>query len=216
MTTETVTPRQDDLLAAALELIREGGLVGLTVRRLADRVGFSEAAFYRHFPSKQAVLLALIDRLSEERLLTPLRRLATDEQRPVRERLTAMVDHHLAEVLAIDGLPILLLAEGSARGDDELLAPLRRTAGEVLGLLTGLLAQLPRGAGAPPPEDVALLLFGLPAAAGLRHRLLPDAAAEERACGGLAGFLVTAAADRLAAGADGASGARGGGGEVTP
>src|SRR6185503_12705192 len=85
------TPRQEELLDLALALVREVGLAGLTVRKLAERAGFTEAALYRHFHNKQALLLAMVARVSEERLLGPLRAIATDRERTARERLAAVV-----------------------------------------------------------------------------------------------------------------------------
>lgn len=47
------------LLAAAVELIHERGLNGLSLRECARRAGVSHAAPYRHFEDKNALLLAI-------------------------------------------------------------------------------------------------------------------------------------------------------------
>jgi AcrR family transcriptional regulator len=47
------------ILEAAVEVIRERGLVGLSLRECARRVGVSHAAPYRHFADKDALLMAL-------------------------------------------------------------------------------------------------------------------------------------------------------------
>ena len=196
-----LTLRQGELLDHAVVLVREVGLAGLTVRRLAESVGFSEAALYRHFPNKQALLLAMIERLSEERLLVPLRALAAAPDRPPRERLAAILEHHVRTVLAVDGLPVLVLAEAAAAGDEPLLARFRAIVGEMLGLIEDLLVvaaadgtsrTAPGGASAggssappgigggaagattPSPRALALALFGVAAAAALHHRLFAD------------------------------------------
>ncbi len=49
------------LVAAALDLIREAGLEGLTLRAVARRAGVSEAAPYRHFADKDALLAAVAE-----------------------------------------------------------------------------------------------------------------------------------------------------------
>jgi len=46
------------LLTAALELFDERGYDATTVAAIADRAGVTEMTFFRHFPSKDAVLLA--------------------------------------------------------------------------------------------------------------------------------------------------------------
>jgi TetR/AcrR family transcriptional regulator len=135
-----MTPRQGELLEHALALAREVGLHGLTVRGLAARVGFTEAALYRHFPNKEALLLALVAQLSEQRLLGPIRALAADAERTPRERLVAVLHHHVATVLAVDGLPVLILAEAAASGEEALLGRFRGIVAELRGTYERLLA----------------------------------------------------------------------------
>lgn len=185
-----ITPRQEELVEHALALVREVGLSGLTVRRLAERVGFSEAALYRHFPSKEALLLTMVRRLSEERLLAPIRELAGRRDRPAQERLEAMVAHHVRTVLELDGLPILLLAEAAAAGNEELLAVFRSVLDQLFGLLGEVLGEVPGVAGAADRSLLALAMLGLPAATAIRHRLAPDARLEQEAWTELPGLLV--------------------------
>lgn len=64
-------PRQLDILEAAGALLYEEGIGGLTTKNLAKRVGFTEAALYRHYASKEEILAALLKYLyisMEERL----------------------------------------------------------------------------------------------------------------------------------------------------
>jgi AcrR family transcriptional regulator len=48
-----------ELLREGLALVRELGIEGLTLQKLAKRVGVSAPALYHHFASKQALLFAL-------------------------------------------------------------------------------------------------------------------------------------------------------------
>lgn len=170
----------------ALDLAREVGLGGLTVRRLAERAGFTEAALYRHFPSKSDLLQALMGRI-ESRFLPVMRGIARNEARPVSERLVEVVRFHVRTVLAIEGLPILLLAEAATTGDRALQERIRSGAGGYLGVLEGLLRRLPLRV---EPREASLLLLGLSAATAIRHRVLPDAELEERAVSALPDLLV--------------------------
>lgn len=52
--------RQQQIIEAALGLIRDGGMANLTIKKLALRVHISEQAIYRHFENKLAILNALI------------------------------------------------------------------------------------------------------------------------------------------------------------
>lgn len=185
-----ITPRQEELIEHALALVREVGLSGLTVRKLAERVGFSEAGLYRHFPSKEALLLTMVRRLSEDRLLEPIRALAARRDRTPVERLESMVSHHVRTVLELDGLPILVLAEAAATGNEELLTVFRGVLDELFGLLRGVLHEVPGSTGVPDPSLLALAMLGVPAATAIRHRLAPDARLEEEAWTELPGLLV--------------------------
>lgn len=49
------------VLAAAQELLSEGGLDGLTMRSLADRLGVTPNALYSHVPSKTTLIDELLD-----------------------------------------------------------------------------------------------------------------------------------------------------------
>ncbi len=186
--------RQAEILDRALELVRESGLAALTTKKVAERVGFTEAAFYRHFPSKKALVLGLIDRL-EMMLLDPIREIAGDGARTVPERLAAIVRHHTELVRRYNSLPILLLAEASVSEDPDLLGRMRYIFHDYLSILEGLVREgqargdLVRG---PEPDCAALMLLGAPAALAIRHRLLPDRRAEDRFESLLIPFMVQA------------------------
>ena len=47
----------------ALELLRESGLPGMSMRTLATRLGVQPSALYWHVPSKQALLTAVAERI---------------------------------------------------------------------------------------------------------------------------------------------------------
>ena len=55
------TARQNEIIGAAMGLISERGLEGLTMKNIAARVGFSDAAVYRHFRNKADVLSAMVE-----------------------------------------------------------------------------------------------------------------------------------------------------------
>jgi AcrR family transcriptional regulator len=51
---------RERILAAATELAREGGWPSVTMRKIADRVDYTHPALYAYFPTKEALLLALL------------------------------------------------------------------------------------------------------------------------------------------------------------
>jgi AcrR family transcriptional regulator len=184
--------RREQILDRALDLVPRGGLGGLTMKKIAARVRFSEAAIYRHFPTRQLLLLGLMDRL-ETMLLGPIRAIAADTGVAPAERLTRILRHHTTVVVERDSLPILLLAEASVSGDARLVGRMREIFSAYLEILRRLVAEAGVTAArptAPDSTDLALLLVGLPAAVAIHHRLSPDAPAERALADTLAPFLV--------------------------
>jgi len=188
-----LTPRQEEIIDRTIELVRVGGLGGLTTRKIAERVGFTEAALFRHFPTKQALLLALMDRL-EDLLVEPIARIAADDGVGAAERLERMVRHHTTVVREFNSLPIILLAEASVSGDEALVGRMR----SIFERYLSLLEEVVRGGqarseivGAIQPDCIAMLLLGVPAGLAIRHRLLPDPQAEDRFESMLIPFLRT-------------------------
>jgi AcrR family transcriptional regulator len=56
----TPTPRAQEIVAVARQLLEEEGHEKLTMRRLADRLGMRAPSLYKHLPDKQALETALI------------------------------------------------------------------------------------------------------------------------------------------------------------
>ncbi|MBI3203308.1 MAG: TetR/AcrR family transcriptional regulator [Polyangiaceae bacterium] len=79
--------RQDELTSAALELIATRGISALTTRALAAHVGITGGAIFRHFPTLDALLDAVVARVE-----TLLAGTLPDEALPPRERLARFVE----------------------------------------------------------------------------------------------------------------------------
>jgi AcrR family transcriptional regulator len=56
--------RKKQIIGAAMTLISEQGLAGASMGRIAEIVGISEPAIYRHFASRREILLAALDNVS--------------------------------------------------------------------------------------------------------------------------------------------------------
>ena len=61
-----LTPRAREIVAAARELLEAEGPEGLSMRRVAERVGIRAPSIYKHLPDKQALEAALISAGFEE------------------------------------------------------------------------------------------------------------------------------------------------------
>lgn len=60
-----ITDRQLEIIEAAGKILTRSGVSGLTIKNLAREMQFSESAIYRHFESKEAIIVALLDYLAD-------------------------------------------------------------------------------------------------------------------------------------------------------
>src|ERR1700742_4912792 len=89
--------RRQVLIKVAGELFNERAFDAVTTEMIGAHAGVTGPALYRHFPSKQALLIAVLeDPLNE--LLANARKTAAEVRDP-REALEAMIDFHVARTL---------------------------------------------------------------------------------------------------------------------
>ncbi len=179
MTSKNPTPRQEQILDCTAALLREEGMAGLTVRKVAARVGFSEAALYRHYASKDALLVGLLERL-EGVLIARLRLLALAPGRTVLERIEDCLRFHVSMVMEADGLPILVLVEGASRGG-ALGRQVRHLLSAYFKVMESLVEQLAPTSGAQfSARERVMMLMGLPAMTAVLCRASPSSLPRER------------------------------------
>ena len=61
MPTNNFSPRQIEIMEIASQIIDREGIQELTTKNLAEKIELSEAALYRHFKSKNEILVGLLD-----------------------------------------------------------------------------------------------------------------------------------------------------------
>lgn len=59
---EKTQQTQEELLQAALELFQENGFFATTIADITERAGYAKGSFYRHWQSKDDIILQLIER----------------------------------------------------------------------------------------------------------------------------------------------------------
>jgi AcrR family transcriptional regulator len=85
------------------------------VRRIAEEVGFSEAAIYRHFKSKKDILYLLVE-IIESNLISDLE----SHGHTKRNRLENILMNHLSELEMKKGISFQVIAEIVSLGDKRL------------------------------------------------------------------------------------------------
>lgn len=110
MTAPAVADQRSHILATALSLMSERGAPDTSMRNLADACGLNVATLYHYFPSKTALVHAVIedrrylDRLAED--LPPV-----DRDLPPRERIEAILRWLWRATLEEEALVRLILGE---------------------------------------------------------------------------------------------------------
>ena len=122
--------RQDQLTAATLAVLSEHGLRGLSIAAVARRVGLTPSAIYRHFPSKDAMLDAVLDRM-RERLHGAIAAARAETDDPV-EALRRLLGRHMQLLRRNAALPRVVLSDDYHIGHPE-----RRQ--RLLGVFSGYL-----------------------------------------------------------------------------
>ena len=60
-----ISDRQLEIIEAAGKILTSSGVSGLTIKNLAKEMNFSESAIYRHFTSKEEIIVAMLDYLAD-------------------------------------------------------------------------------------------------------------------------------------------------------
>ncbi|WP_091233095.1 TetR/AcrR family transcriptional regulator [Microbacterium sp. 3J1] len=89
--------RSDAILREAARLFAEHGYNGVSLEDIGAAVGVSGPAVYRHFAGKQALLGAVLVKVSED-LVEGGARVASDD-RSAEERMRALIDFHVGFAL---------------------------------------------------------------------------------------------------------------------
>ena len=98
--------RRGELVSAALELIATRGIASLGTRSLAAQVGLSSGAIFKHFASLDALLMAVVDHVSEV-----LAASLPDPALPPLERLAAFVERRSQAIGGRAHIQQLMLSE---------------------------------------------------------------------------------------------------------
>lgn len=62
---KSFSERQFEIIVAAGKILTKSGVSGLTIKNLAKEMKFSESAIYRHFKSKEEIIVALLEYLAQ-------------------------------------------------------------------------------------------------------------------------------------------------------
>ena len=130
--------RQASLVGAALKLAAQRSPANITTADLAQAVGITQGAVFRHFSSKEDIWLAVLDWVT----LTLMGRLQhAAEQSPATAALQAVFFAHVDFVTEHPGVPRVIFQELQSPDDTALKARVRGLLQQYRQLLSRLLSQ---------------------------------------------------------------------------
>jgi AcrR family transcriptional regulator len=131
--------RRAGLVAAALALAAERSPSAVTTADLAQAVGITQGAVFRHFESKEAIWLAVID-LAHQNLLERMQAAAAAHRQPMAA-LRGVFMAHVDFVVQQPGVPRVIFQELQHPEDTPMKARVRALMQAYRTLVTGLLQQ---------------------------------------------------------------------------
>ncbi len=146
--------RQREIVAAVLSLARERGPDSITTQAIADRIGVTQGALFRHFPDKEAIWLAVFAWVRAS-LGAALDAAVATADSPVAQ-IEKAFHAHVAFVAANPGVPRVLFHELQYPGD----SPVRAEVGAMIAAysqrLTSLFTRAKAAGELPADLDAAL------------------------------------------------------------
>lgn len=163
MARETTEIRQEQIKKAVLEIIAEEGLHNISTRNLAKKIGFSEGAIFRHFPSKRDIIKGIMDDVAND-LIGSLRSIVIS---PIKseEKLYNYLCKNVKYLKENRGITILLFSEATHLGDKELKEKLNQILLEQKQFIIKMVKDgIAEGVWDKKvnPADVAILYMGIP------------------------------------------------------
>jgi len=171
---ESEERRRDDLIAAALDLVADGGLQAATVRAIADRAGVTPGLIRHYFSSKEELTRAAYHKLMD-RMTTDSAAVLQDAPTDPLARLARFVVASVSPPV-VDPVAVGLWAGfvHNVRRDASMREVHRATYMAFRDKLQSLIADLPRPATAQQLRREAIACNGLIDGLWLEGSVLPD------------------------------------------
>ncbi|NMG75931.1 TetR/AcrR family transcriptional regulator [Aromatoleum diolicum] len=128
--------RQSEIVQVVLALAGDSSPADITTARIAATMGLTQGALFRHFPTKEAIWLAVAEWI-EETLLGAIEAASLTSDDPLQQ-LAAMFRAHVDFAATHPGAPRLIFNELQHPGD----SPVKRRIRGLLGSYRGTLLQI--------------------------------------------------------------------------
>jgi AcrR family transcriptional regulator len=154
--------RKEEIVQAALTVIGNKGVSGLTISAIAESAGMSEANIYRHFGGKEEIYLSLAEFIGSA-VMGRAATMAGGSRTPL-EKLESIFFSHLSLIAEHPGVPRFVFSEDIHLGHRAVAELLAQRIGNYVETLAGVIAagmaegELKEGLS---PKETALTLLGI-------------------------------------------------------
>ncbi|MGC9370159.1 MAG: TetR/AcrR family transcriptional regulator [Paracoccaceae bacterium] len=158
---KTAEARRADITEAALVLLATAAPEQLTTTRIARKVGISQAALFRHFPTKDHVWRAVVEEI-EARAERAWAKAAEIGGSPA-QRLRILLLTQLGLIEQTPAMPALVFSPGRHVSEDAVRPVILRVMAGLQSRIVALVEEGAAGGAAASglqPADIALLLMG--------------------------------------------------------
>ncbi len=158
----TTASRQAEIVDAALRLAQERSPALITTTDIAQAIGLTQGALFKHFENKEALWLAAMEWVREQ-LLERIEAAAASGADPL-QALRKVFEAHVDFVTQYPGVPRLIFHELQQPADSPLQEGVRALMKSYRQLLLGLLKQATQGGQLDPALDApaaATLFVGI-------------------------------------------------------
>ena len=154
--------RRHQIVQTARKIVATQGMTSFTIQELAKDVGLSEGAIYRHFKSKDDILLALIHDI-ERNLLDAVSESAQPEDGAL-DHLNHLLQRHFSSIERRDGVSFVVIGESLRFADHQVNQATRQMVESYLDMIEGILkvgVQKGEIDGNVDTEAAAVMFFGM-------------------------------------------------------
>ena len=127
------TPKQkrsrqmvDTLIEATAKIVAERGLEGITTHHIAERAGVSVGSLYQYFDDKDALIAALVDKLTGE-IVQSLHSLPMSQGGDIRTNVETIIQFGFGLLHSKDGLYLELVRNWHSLPTDQVINTLQQS-----------------------------------------------------------------------------------------
>ena len=163
MSRETTDIRQEQIKKAVLDIIADEGLQNISTRNLAKRIGLTEGAIFRHFPTKRDIIKGIMDDVAND-LIGSLRNIVLKPE-IAEDKLFKYLCQNVKYLKENRGITMLLFSEAAHLGDKELKEKLSQILYEQKQLIIKMVKDgISEGVWnkSVTAEDIAIIYMGIP------------------------------------------------------